>query len=71
MRNHKYANHEWDGMHNSVSAGTLAILQDIRDELKTLNRTLACPNFLAIPHTLRRIQASVNRIPPRKRKVKK
>ena len=36
----------------------VAVLMDIRDELKALNqqmRILSCPNFLQIPHTLKRI----------------
>jgi hypothetical protein len=42
----------------------LAVLMDIRVELQTLNRVLACPNFQAIPQTLKRI--SRNTAKPRK-----
>lgn len=46
----------------------------ILEELKTLNRLLACPNFIGIPKTLREIMRATNRIPtiarPRKPKVK-
>ena len=38
--------HQWD----SIQA---AILMDIRDELKQMNRVLACPNFQRIPKYLR------------------
>lgn len=47
----------------------LAVLMDIRRELKRMNRLLHCPNFTGIPATLRRI--SRNTAKPRKRKVKK
>lgn len=30
----------------------IAVLMDIRDELKSLNAVLHCPNFLAIPSKL-------------------
>lgn len=43
-----------------------ALLMDIRDELQTLNRLLACPNFIAIPQVLRSIRR--NTAKPRKRK---
>lgn len=35
---------------------TLAVLMDIREQLATLNRLLACPNFTGIPETLRQIR---------------
>jgi len=44
----------------------LAVLQDIRDELKKLNQLLHCPNAVAIPTILRQIQR--NTANPRKRK---
>ena len=34
---------------------TLAVLMDVRDELKVLNGLLRCPNFLGIPASLTRI----------------
>jgi len=51
----------WEGVH-------AALLMDIRDELQTLNRLLACPNFIGIPQTLRKIAKNTTK--PRKRKVK-
>lgn len=44
----------------------IAALYDIRDELKTLNRLLACPNFVGIPETLRQIKRNTTK--PRKKK---
>jgi len=45
----------------------IAVLMDIRDELKSINRTLGCANFLAIPSELRAIRLNTNRV-KRKRK---
>jgi hypothetical protein len=45
----------------------LAVLMDIRDELKRLNAAIYCRDFLAIPSTLRRISA--NTAKPRKKKA--
>jgi len=44
----------------------IAVLMDIRRELRRLNGTLNCTNFLNIPHTLNRISA--NTAKPKKRK---
>lgn len=38
-----------------------ALLMDIRDELQTLNRLLACQNFVGIPATLRAIQRNTKK----------
>jgi hypothetical protein len=46
----------------------LAVLMDIRDELKRINNVLNCSNCLAIPRKLDRIAA--NTAMPRKRKGK-
>lgn len=51
----------------SYDAIHAVLLMDIRDELKRLNRTLACPNFLGIPHTLTRIRENTAK-PKRRRK---
>jgi len=45
----------------------LALLMDIRDELKRLNSLLHCTNFLGIPNQLRRIRLNTNK---KKRKVR-
>lgn len=42
----------------------LAVLMDIRDELKKLNKLLYCSNFTGIPTTLR----SIRRAMPTKRR---
>ena len=48
---------------------TLILLQEIRDELKTLNALLGCRNFTDIPATLRTIAEQTAR--PRRPKKKK
>lgn len=51
-------------------AAQLAVLMDIRDELKIVSQRLSvlgCSNFLAIPRTLKRI--SRNTAKPRKAKA--
>lgn len=59
-----------DGKSNAVSGSdaALAVLMDIRDELKKLNLLLNCPNFTAIPFKLDAIVKHTRRIPIRKRK---
>lgn len=52
----------WDG-------AKVAVLMDIRDELKKLNNLLSCGNFVAIPHILREISKHTLRPRP-KRKAK-
>jgi hypothetical protein len=44
----------------------VAVLMDIRDELRTMNSILTCPNFTNIPNTLRSIESNTKK--PRKRK---
>lgn len=51
----------------SHDAAGVAILMDIRDELKALNQLLNCRNFIGIPATLRTIAR--NTAKPRKRKA--
>jgi hypothetical protein len=46
----------------SYERAQLAVLMDIRDELKRLNRLLDCRNFLAVPARLARIAKAVERI---------
>jgi hypothetical protein len=52
--------HDW----NSIQS---ALLMDIRDELKAMNRILHCSNFLQIPHKLDEIRRNT----AKKRKLKK
>lgn len=47
----------------------VAVLMDIRDELQTLNRLLACPNFTGIPRTLKRISSNTANLPKVRRKA--
>ena len=39
----------------------LAVLMDVRDELKRLNAALYCPNFQHIPRTLREIKRNTTK----------
>lgn len=39
----------------------VAVMMDIRDELKRLNAVLHCPNFLDIPHKLERIKRNTTK----------
>jgi len=45
----------------------IAVLMDIRDELKILNNLLGCRNFTDIPFILREIRQNTKR---RKRRIK-
>lgn len=47
----------------SVASKTinLALLMDIRDELKRLNALLHCPNFIGIPHKLDAIRRNTTK----------
>ncbi len=56
----------------SVDGGAahLAVLMDIRDEMKRLNALLSCPNFTGIPQTLKSIHRAMPAKSPR-RKAKK
>jgi hypothetical protein len=60
---------EWQvrDQHGSITweKVSIAVLMDIRRELKTLNRLLACPNFLEIPRTLRTIRTNTANLPKR------
>ncbi len=49
----------------SHSDAELAVMMDIRDELKSLNRLLQCPNFLDIPKRLRKIDRNTARRRPK------
>lgn len=60
-----------DNGNYSYDQAQLAVLMDIRDELKIIKQRLSaleCPNFLAIPRTLKRISA--NTAKPRKPKLR-
>jgi hypothetical protein len=40
----------------------LAVLMDIRDELKRLNNVLQCPNFIAVPRKLDDIKGELRQV---------
>jgi len=46
-----------------------ALLMDIREELRVLNRRLSCPDFIAIPRTLKAIKLNTTK-PKKKPKLK-
>ncbi len=48
---------------------SLAVLMDIRDELKRLNSLLHCHNFTDIPFVLRSIKQNTVKPKPRKKKA--
>lgn len=58
--------HEWDIYDSTGNTQwdkvPIAVLQDIRDELKSLNRLLGCNNFTNIPWTLRSINSHAEKI---------
>jgi hypothetical protein len=59
MTDRRHANKEWvvcDGVTNVTFDGAqLAVLMDIRDQLKILNNLLHCQNFIDIPWKLERV----------------
>jgi len=59
-----YRNINWVLTEKTWDSIKLAVLMDIRDELKSLNRILQCDNFIAIPRILREIKKNTNK--PRK-----
>ncbi len=59
-----------DGKTRLLEHVQIAILQDIRDELKTLNRVMLCHNTTSIPETLRVIAKNTKK-PRRKKPVKR
>lgn len=75
MSEHKrFKDHDW-GIPQDTSGTvswngvTVAVLMDIRDELKKLNSLLYCSNFIAIPRVLREV-AKNTKPKPRRRKKK-
>lgn len=49
----------------------IILLQEIRDELKTLNSLLGCANFTGIPQTLKRIERAVKGKPAKRGRPRK
>lgn len=60
MARHKDVNWDTDGL-SWESHVIVAVLMDIRDELKIFNRVLRCPNFQLIPNILRGIRRNTAR----------
>lgn len=78
MRETRHKDSTWDvsdvnGKAVSWATVQVAVLMDIRDELKKLNGLLHCPNFQAIPRKLDEIRLRLNfeiaAKPSRRRKV--
>lgn len=46
----------------SIDVATLAVLMDIRQELRDLNRRLGCDNFTAMPRVLKQVRANTTTI---------
>lgn len=65
----RFKDREWNlthSVHNddqiySWDLVPIAVLMDIRDELKQLNRLLHCPNFTSIPHKLESIRKNTTK----------
>ena len=58
----RYKDNNWKLPEHKVQTweqAGIAILMDIRDELKQLNRLIGCPNLLDILHTLKRISHNI------------
>lgn len=53
----------------STACAQLGVLQDIRDELQTLNRTFGCHNAQEIPKILREIRRNTTKRKKRKKAV--
>jgi hypothetical protein len=72
----RFKDYNWDldtGEGDGTAARTwldaqIAVLMDIRDELKQLNRVFACPNAIAIPDLLRTIARNTKKRAPRRKK---
>jgi hypothetical protein len=67
-----FPDREWNLADKEGNIGTwervqIAVLMDIRSELRTLNSVLRCPNFQAIPRKLDRIARNTAK---KKKKVK-
>lgn len=46
---------------------TVALLMDVRDELKQLNSLLGCSNFVSLPFVLRQVRDNTKPRPPHRR----
>ena len=58
----RYKDIEWELPDTpSWESTKTALLMDIRDELKRLNRRINCEDFIAIPRTLQKIQLNTQK----------
>lgn len=67
---HRHANLNWVWSSSTqlcTQDAILAMLQDIREELRAINRRLNCQSTLEIPVLLRRMESNTRK-PKRKRK---
>ena len=69
---HKKANLDWDVTNDKGTVTTweqvgIAVLMDIRQELRDLNRLLRCPNFLSIPAKLETIGRNTRKPKPNRK----
>jgi hypothetical protein len=67
-----FVGNDWDLAEPNGSIGTwekagIAVLMDIRDEMRRMNSVLHCQNFLCVPQTLRDIKRNTTK--PRRRKA--
>lgn len=64
MRTGRFKDSDWalprsdSGHIDSWQLAQIAVLMDIRDELKQLNRVFGCRNFLELPQIVRQIKAN-------------
>lgn len=68
MAERRYRDRDWnvanDGgvIRDSIKGGVmLAVMLDIRDELRKLNALLSCGNFTGIPRTLKQIATNTTK----------
>lgn len=55
----------------SYDAAQCILLQEIRDELKKLNRLLGCSNFTSIPAILRAIRRNTTKATPKRKRLRR
>ena len=73
MTDNRQANVEWSIPCNeagtvSWDGAKMAVLMDLRDELRKLNKIIHCDNFLRIPQKLDQIQRNTKRRAAKRRK---
>lgn len=59
---YKDANWNCDSCNGGSGKAETALLMDIRDELKKLNRVFECPNFLGLPRDISKLRSEVSGI---------